>query len=261
MTGSTVVRATCCGAPVHDAAPGVRRRHRRCRPGVLLGLAMGSISWLRSVLEPSLTFLPALPPLAYFFLLVIWLGIGTGAEVALLALAALPPAAVATTAAVLAASPVGLTEAARSPRRLPRAGHPRCGGPVRAAGDLHRHPVGGGHGVLVGGRRRTAQRLPVSVDLVKDASNYNDAPVDLVGIFAIGFSGSVVINDVLRAAERRSTPWIGKVCEYELKKLLVVLVALALAVLGWPAARSTTPARMPASPTFGSATRPSPAAT
>jgi taurine transport system permease protein len=36
--------------------------------GVLLGLVMGSVGWVRSVLEPWLTFLRALPPLAYFFL-------------------------------------------------------------------------------------------------------------------------------------------------------------------------------------------------
>ncbi len=58
--------------------------------GVLLGLAMGSIGWLRSVLEPWLTFLRALPPLAYFFLLVIWLGIDEAPKITLLALAALP---------------------------------------------------------------------------------------------------------------------------------------------------------------------------
>ncbi|WP_160110975.1 ABC transporter permease subunit, partial [Mycolicibacterium houstonense] len=71
--------------------------------GVLLGLLMGSVGWLRSVLEPWLTFLRALPPLAYFFLLVIWLGIDEAPKITLLALAALPPAAVATTAAVVAA--------------------------------------------------------------------------------------------------------------------------------------------------------------
>jgi taurine transport system permease protein len=81
--------------------------------GVLPGLLMGSISWVRSVLEPWLTFLRALPPLAYFFLLVIWLGIDEAPKITLLALAALPPAAVATTAAVVAA-PVGLQEAARA---------------------------------------------------------------------------------------------------------------------------------------------------
>ena len=37
--------------------------------GVVLGLLMGTIPWVRSVLEPWLTFLRALPPLAYFFLL------------------------------------------------------------------------------------------------------------------------------------------------------------------------------------------------
>ena len=61
--------------------------------GVVLGLLMGSVSWLRSVLEPWLTFLRALPPLAYFFLLIIWLGIDEAPKITLLALAALPPAA------------------------------------------------------------------------------------------------------------------------------------------------------------------------
>ena len=51
---------------------------------------MGSVGWVRSVLEPWLTFLRALPPLAYFFLLVIWLGIDEAPKITLLALAALP---------------------------------------------------------------------------------------------------------------------------------------------------------------------------
>lgn len=81
--------------------------------GVGLGLIMGSVPWVRRILEPWLTFLRTLPPLAYFFLLVIWLGIDEAPKVTLLVLAALPPAAVATTAAVVAA-PVGLVEAARA---------------------------------------------------------------------------------------------------------------------------------------------------
>jgi taurine transport system permease protein len=46
---------------------------------------MGSIPWVRSVLEPWLTFLRALPPLAYFSLLVIWLGIDEAPKITLLA--------------------------------------------------------------------------------------------------------------------------------------------------------------------------------
>lgn len=59
--------------------------------GVALGLIMGSVGWVRSVLEPWLTFLRALPPLAYFFLLVIWLGIDEAPKVTLVAIGAFFP--------------------------------------------------------------------------------------------------------------------------------------------------------------------------
>ncbi len=177
--------------------------------GVLLGLVMGSVSWVRSVLEPWLTFLRALPPLAYFFLLVIWLGIDEAPKVTLLALAALPPAAVATTAAVVAA-PVGLTEAARAlgasraqvirdvvvPSALPET---FTG--IRLA-------VGMAYSSVVAAELFNG--IPGIGGLVKDASNYNNTPVVLVGIFAIGISG-LVIDGLLRALERRAVPWRGKI--------------------------------------------------
>ncbi|MBP2455046.1 ABC transporter permease [Mycolicibacterium lutetiense] len=177
--------------------------------GVLLGLLMGSVGWLRSVLEPWLTFLRALPPLAYFFLLVIWLGIDEAPKITLLALAALPPAAVATTAAVVAA-PVGLQEAARAlggtraqvirdvvvPSALPET---FTG--IRLA-------VGMAYSSVVAAELFNG--IPGVGGLVKDASNYNNTPVVLVGIFAIGISG-LVIDGGLRAVERRAVPWRGKV--------------------------------------------------
>lgn len=52
--------------------------------------------------------------------------------------------------------------------------------------------------------------IPGIGGLVKDASNYNNTPVVLVGIFAIGVSG-LIIDGLLRTAERRYLPWIGKV--------------------------------------------------
>ncbi|KUI37053.1 ABC transporter permease [Mycobacterium sp. GA-2829] len=177
--------------------------------GVLLGLVMGSISWVRSVLEPWLTFLRALPPLAYFFLLVIWLGIDEAPKITLLALAALPPAAVATTAAVMAA-PVGLIEAARAlgasraevirdvvvPSALPET---FTG--IRLA-------VGMAYSSVVAAELFNG--LPGVGGLVKDASNYNNTPVVLVGIFAIGISG-LVIDGLLRTIERRAVPWRGRI--------------------------------------------------
>lgn len=177
--------------------------------GVALGLVMGSINWVRSVLEPWLTFLRALPPLAYFFLLVIWLGIDEAPKITLLALAALPPAAVATTAAVVAA-PVGLQEAARAlgatraqvirdvvvPSALPET---FTG--IRLA-------VGMAYSSVVAAELFNG--IPGIGGLVKDASNYNNTPVVLVGIFAIGISG-LVIDSLLRALERRAVPWRGKI--------------------------------------------------
>jgi taurine transport system permease protein len=43
--------------------------------GVVFGLVMGTVGWVRSLFEPWITFLRTLPPLAYFSLLIIWLGI------------------------------------------------------------------------------------------------------------------------------------------------------------------------------------------
>ncbi len=176
--------------------------------GVVLGLLMGSIGWVRSILEPWLTFLRALPPLAYFFLLVIWLGIDEAPKITLLALAALPPAAVATTAAVVAA-PVGLVEAARAlgasrwqvvadvviPSALPET---FTG--IRLA-------VGMAYSSVVAAELFNG--IPGIGGLVKDASNYNNTPVVLVGIFAIGISG-LVLDGLLRSVERRTVPWRGK---------------------------------------------------
>ncbi|MGE2715858.1 ABC transporter permease [Mycolicibacterium litorale] len=177
--------------------------------GVALGLVMGSIGWVRSLLEPWLTFLRALPPLAYFFLLVIWLGIDEAPKITLLALAALPPAAVSTTAAVLA-TPVALTEAARAlgasraevirdvvvPSALPET---FTG--IRLA-------VGMAYSSVVAAELFNG--IPGVGGLVKDASNYNNTPVVLVGIFAIGISG-LIIDGLLRTVERRAVPWRGKV--------------------------------------------------
>jgi taurine transport system permease protein len=176
--------------------------------GLLAGLAMGTVGLVRSVLEPWLTFLRALPPLAYFFLLVIWLGIDEAPKVTLLALAAFPPAAVATTAAV-AAAPVSLIEAARALGAtrsevirdvVVPAALPETFTGIRLA-------VGIAYSSVVAAELFNG--LPGIGGMVKDASNYNNTPVVLVGIFAIGISG-LVIDGLLRAAERRTVPWRGK---------------------------------------------------
>lgn len=176
--------------------------------GVLFGLLMGTVGRLRSLFEPWITFLRTLPPLAYFSLLVIWLGINEEPKVTLLAVAAFPPVAVSTTTAV-AAVPKSLIEAARAlggsrwdvirdvvvPSALPET---LTG--VRLA-------VGVAYSSLVAAE--LVNGLPGIGGMVKDAANYNNTPVVLVGIIAIGVSG-LVIDGLLLRLERAVVPWRGR---------------------------------------------------
>lgn len=176
--------------------------------GVALGTAMGLFGWLRRLVEPWLTFLRAVPPLAYFFLLVIWLGIDEAPKVTLLALAAMPPAAVATASAV-AASPVALVEAARAigATRLQVVRDVVLPSALPETFTGIRLSVGIAYSSVVAAELFNG--VPGVGGMVKDASNYNNTPVVLVGIIAIGLSG-LIIDVALRAVERRVVPWRGK---------------------------------------------------
>lgn len=176
--------------------------------GVVFGLLMGTVGWVRSLFEPWITFLRTLPPLAYFSLLVIWLGIDGEPKVTLLAVAAFPPVAVSTTTAVTAV-PTSLIEAARAlgasrwgvvrdvvvPSALPET---LTG--VRLA-------VGVAYSSLVAAE--LVNGLPGIGGMVKDAANYNNTSVVLVGIIAIGVSG-LIIDGLLLRLERVAVPWRGR---------------------------------------------------
>ncbi|MFJ3899874.1 ABC transporter permease [Streptomyces sp. NPDC090083] len=175
--------------------------------GLVFGLVMGTVGWVRSLFEPWITFLRTLPPLAYFSLLIVWLGINEEPKITLLAVAAFPPVAVATTTAV-AAAPRQLQEAARAlggSRRdvvkdviLPSA-LPEIFTGVRLS-------VGVAYSSLVAAE--LVNGLPGIGGMVKDAANYNNTPVVIVGIAAIGISG-LVIDGLLLRLERTVVPWRG----------------------------------------------------
>ena len=176
--------------------------------GIAFGLLMGTFGKVRAVFEPWITFLRTLPPLAYFSLLIIWLGINEEPKITLLAVAAFPPVAVATTSAVLAA-PQSLTESAKAlggskfdvikdvvvPSALPET---FTG--IRLA-------VGVAYSSLVAAE--LVNGLPGIGGMVRDAANYNNTPVVLVGIVAIGTSG-LIIDGLLQLIERKTVPWRGR---------------------------------------------------
>ncbi|AGL18207.1 ABC transporter permease [Actinoplanes sp. N902-109] len=176
--------------------------------GLVLGVVLGSVSWLRVVAEPVVTFVRALPPLAYFSLFVIWFGIDETPKLWLLSIAALPPVAVATTAAVSSA-PTGLVEAARALGAgrgqtirdvvLPSA-LPEIFTGVRLA-------VGVAYSSVVAAE--TINGVPGIGGLIRDAQRYSQTDVVVLGLFAIGLSG-LLIDALLRTAETRLIPWRGR---------------------------------------------------
>lgn len=176
--------------------------------GIAVGILMGTVTWFRATFEPWITFLRTLPPLAYFSLLIIWLGINEEPKITLLAIAAFPPVAVATTAGVLSASQ-SLVEAARALGAskwavvrdvvLPSA-LPETFTGIRLA-------IGVTYSSLVAAE--LVNGLPGIGGMVKDAANYNNTAVVIVGIITIGISG-LIIDGLLKALERRAVPWRGR---------------------------------------------------
>lgn len=65
-----------------------------------LGLLSGYNSKIRALLEPVIEFYRPLPPLAYYTLLVLWMGIGDGSKIMLLFLAGFAPIYIACAAGV-----------------------------------------------------------------------------------------------------------------------------------------------------------------
>ncbi|MDR7275158.1 ABC transporter permease [Catenuloplanes atrovinosus] len=175
--------------------------------GLVLGVVMGTVGWVRVVTEPVVTFVRALPPLAYFSLFIIWFGIDETPKLWLLSIAALPPVAVATAAAVHAA-PTGLVEAARALGAgrlqvvtdvvLPHA-LPEIVTGIRLA-------VGIAYSSVVAAE--TINGVPGIGGMVRDAQRYSQTDVVVLGLFAIGLSG-LLIDALLRQAERRLIPWLG----------------------------------------------------
>jgi taurine transport system permease protein len=176
--------------------------------GLVLGILMGTVSWIRVVVEPVVTFVRALPPLAYFSLFIIWFGIDETPKIWLLSIAALPPVAVATASAVYGA-PTGLVEVARALGAgrwevvrdvvLPNA-LPEIFTGIRLA-------VGIAYSSVVAAE--TINGVPGIGGMVRDAQRYSQTDVVVLGLFAIGLSG-LLIDGLLRVAENQLVPWRGR---------------------------------------------------
>jgi taurine transport system permease protein len=80
--------------------------------GVPVGLLMGWSRTAEALINPVFLLLRPIPPLAWIPLAILWLGLGDGAKVMVICLAAFPPAVISTHAGVRAISPA-IVEAAQ----------------------------------------------------------------------------------------------------------------------------------------------------
>ncbi|MCA1189449.1 MULTISPECIES: ABC transporter permease [unclassified Saccharopolyspora] len=177
--------------------------------GIVLGLVMGLVRPVRVMLEPLVTFIRALPPLAYLSLLVIWFGIDEEPKVYLLMVASFPPVAVATAAAVTgvgkqyveAAEALGANRAQVIASVILPASVPEILTGVRLA-------VGIAYGSVVAAE--TVNGADGLGGMVLNAQRYNQTAVVILGLFVIGITGLVI--DLLIVAVRQSlSPWRSRV--------------------------------------------------
>lgn len=175
---------------------------------VPLGAWMGLSPRARAVFDPLIEFYRPVPPLAYLPLIVIWCGIGEGSKVLLIALAIFAPLVIATATGV-----------ARTPESRVRVA--RSFGATR--GQVLRHIVwpsalpdlltGLRVGLGVGWSTLVAAELVAATRglgfMVQSAAQFLHTDIVVLGILVIAVVAAAM-EGVLRAAQRRWAPWVGR---------------------------------------------------
>ena len=173
-----------------------------------LGLASGFNSKIRAVWEPIIEFYRPLPPLAYYTILILWLGIGNESKTALLFLACFAPVYVSCVSAVIRINEDFINSAYTvGASRMQVFFHvivPAC------LPDLFtglRTALGVGYTTLV-----SAEMVAATSGIgwmVLDASRYLRSDIVFLGIIIMGITG-ILLDRGIRLLEHIVVPWKGK---------------------------------------------------
>jgi taurine transport system permease protein len=175
---------------------------------VPLGLICGYSKYIRAIFDPLIEFYRPLPPLAYYALLVLWLGIGNESKIALLFLSGFAPLFIATVAAV-EKLPVDRMNAALSlgATKLRLFWHiilPSCYPDILTG---LRTSIGVTYATLV------AAEMVAATNgigwMVLDASKYLRSDIVFVGILLMG-GIAIALDGLLRFYQARRFSWVGK---------------------------------------------------
>lgn len=173
-----------------------------------LGLLSGYLPKFRAVIDSLVNFYRPLPPLAYYMLLILWLGIDEGSKITLLFLASFAPIYIACSSAVgrvdesfiLSAKSMGASEVQVFFSIIIPAAMPDIFVGVRTA-------VGIAYTTLI-----SAEMIAATSGMgwmIIDASRYLKSDVMFVGIITMGITG-VLIDLILRKIENKVVFWSGK---------------------------------------------------
>lgn len=174
-----------------------------------LGVLLGRNARVRAVCDPIIEFYRPLPPLAYLPLIVIWFGIGELSKILLIYLAIFAPLVISTTAGVSAVPP-DRVRAAQALGATPRQvlWHVVLPGALPDILTGVRIGLGTGWSTLVAAELVAATRGLGF--MVQSAANFLVTDVVVLGILVIG-AVAVGLELLIRALQRRLTPWQGKI--------------------------------------------------
>jgi len=175
---------------------------------VPLGLAIGYSSKVQAVFDPIIEFYRPLPPLAYYTLLVIWLGIENESKIALLYLAAFPPLSVSAMAGVRGVASERIQGAqslgASRGQVFRYVIFPSCLPDIFTG---MRVSIGFTYTTLV-----AAEMVAATSGIgwmVLDASKFLRSDVIFMGNIVMGLTG-IGLDRLIRTAEGRVVPWKGR---------------------------------------------------
>lgn len=179
-----------------------------CVTAVPLGIASGYNSRIRAIIEPIIEFYRPLPPLAYYTLLVLWMGIENESKISLLYLACFAPAYISCVSAVIKIREDYINSAFTvGASRLQVIAHvifPACLPDIFTG---LRTSLGVAYTTLV-----SAEMVAANSGIgwmVLDASRYLRSDIIFLGIIVMGITG-ILLDRGIQRIERRVVPWKGK---------------------------------------------------
>lgn len=176
--------------------------------GVPVGILLGISGGFRTVAGPYVNFVRALPPLAYFSLLIIWFGINDTSKVLLLFLAAFPPIAIS-----IAGGVAGIPQARIDAARSLGATRPQLVRSVIVPSTLPefftglRLAIGFACTTVVAAE--TVNGIPGIGGLAWMTQKFLQTDVAILCVIVIGLA-ALALDLLVRGIERVAVPWRGK---------------------------------------------------